>query len=134
MRWTRTTGASPRCVLAEHRQPLDQPRAGFEQGLEAAGFLELLEPAEGGQHPLSRAALLPPVLDQLDVGVALGALDAEEHGASLVDTRILADCSFEIKGKSLERFGTMCVTEISIWTQKLPDFTGNCPCEVGANC
>ena len=67
-------------VLGKDRQPLDEPRPRLEQRLEASGLLKLLEPPEGGEDALARTSLLPAILDQLDVGVALGALDAEEHG------------------------------------------------------
>ena len=39
-----------------------------QQGVELSGLLELSEPSQGGDDPLSGASVLPAVLDDLEVG------------------------------------------------------------------
>jgi len=50
-----------------------------EEDLQTPFFVELVEPAQGGEHPLAASAFLPAVLDDLEVGVALDRLLSEEH-------------------------------------------------------
>ena len=68
-------------VLGDQQDRLGQAGAGGEQGVELAGLLELIEPPEGGDDALARAAALPAVLDDLEIGAWAGRLGAEEHGA-----------------------------------------------------
>ena len=62
----------------EDRPGESRPRS--EQGIELAGLLELVEPAQGGDDALPGASALPAVLDDLEIGACPGGLGAEEHG------------------------------------------------------
>ena len=73
-------------VSREQEDGLGQPCARDQQGVELAGLLELVEPPQGGDDPLSGSAVLPAVLDDLEVGAWSGGLGAEEHGALVVGT------------------------------------------------
>lgn len=67
-------------MLGEHQERLGEAGAGGQQRRELPAFLELIEAPEGGDHLLARAALLPAVLHDLQVRVALDRLLSEEHG------------------------------------------------------
>ena len=62
----------------EDRPGESRPRS--EQGIELAGLLELVEPAQGGDDALPGASALPAVLDDLEIGACPGGLGAEKLG------------------------------------------------------
>src|ERR1700680_2257819 len=51
--------------------------AGAQQGVELAGVLKLIDPAAGGNDPLSGAAILPVILDDLQVAAGAGGGGAQ---------------------------------------------------------
>lgn len=51
-----------------------------------SGLLEVIEPSQGGEDPLSGASLLPAVLDDLEIGAWTGGLGTEEHGGLVFGT------------------------------------------------
>ena len=59
---------------------LGEAGARGEQGVELAGGLEQIEATEGGQDPLFGLAVVPVVLDELEVAAGSGGFDTEEHG------------------------------------------------------
>jgi hypothetical protein len=77
----------PLPVGAEDRRVLGKPRARGQQGVELAGPLQDVEPPQGGDDPLPDAPVQPLVLDDLQILVLAGPLDADEHGASLLPPR-----------------------------------------------
>lgn len=71
-----------RCMECSSRA-LRELAAGFEQLVEAAADLELVEPTERGQLALAGTPALAAVFHQLKVGVALVDFLGEEHGSLL---------------------------------------------------
>jgi hypothetical protein len=57
-----------------------------QEGIELAGLLELIESSRGGNAPLPGSAVLPSVLDDLEVSSWPGGLGSEEHGALVVES------------------------------------------------
>ena len=55
-------------VSREQEDGLGRASAREQQGIELAGLLELIESPQGGDDPLSGSAVLPAVLDDLEVG------------------------------------------------------------------
>src|SRR5512135_224111 len=73
-------------VSREEEDRLGQPCARDQQGVELATLLQLVESPQGGEDPLSGPAILPAVLNDLEIGAWSGGLGAEEHGALVVGT------------------------------------------------
>ena len=79
-------GSLPWACAESSEDRLGQAGARDQQGVELAALLELIESPQGGDDPLPGAAVLPAVLDDLEVGAWAGGLGAEEHGALRVGT------------------------------------------------
>ena len=77
-------------VLGEHEQRLREARARLQERIEPAALLELIEPTERTENTLTAAPALPSILHDLQIGVALDRLLADEHGGSPVDIRRIA--------------------------------------------
>ena len=73
-------------VSREEEDRLGQPCARDQQGVELATLLQSVEPPQGGDDPLSGPAILPAVLNDLEVGAWSGGFGAEEHGALVSGT------------------------------------------------
>src|SRR5262249_44434798 len=67
----------------EQQRLLREASAGSEQGFQAAVLLEAVEAAQSGDHTLAGAAVVPVVLDDLQVAAWAGWFDAEEHAWGL---------------------------------------------------
>ena len=65
---------------SEDQGGLGELGAGLQQAVELSALLQLVEPPDGGDDPLSAAAVLPAVLDDLQIDVRAGSFLAEEHG------------------------------------------------------
>jgi hypothetical protein len=52
------------------------------KALEVAGFAELIESPEGGEHALAYPTLVAGVFDDLEIFARTGVFDAEEHGGA----------------------------------------------------
>ncbi len=57
-----------------------------QQGIELPALLEVVEPPQRGDDPLSGASALPAVLDDLEVGAWAGGLGPEERGVLVAGT------------------------------------------------
>src|SRR5512142_2613436 len=79
-------GELPLGVSREEEDWLGQPCARDQQGVELATLLQLVESPQGGDDPLSGPAILPAVLDNLEIGAWSGGLGAEEHGVLVFGT------------------------------------------------
>jgi hypothetical protein len=64
----------------EQHDLIAETGAGGEQAGQCAGGSELVGAAKGGNDVLAMHAILPTVLDDLQVGAGPGGLEAEEHG------------------------------------------------------
>src|SRR6516164_8292124 len=71
----------PLGMVGQDQDRLGQAGTGEEQGVELTALLELVESPQGGYDALPGAAVLPAVLDDLEVGTRSRGLGAEEHGA-----------------------------------------------------
>jgi hypothetical protein len=67
-------------VGGQHEQLLGKAGAGAEQAVQRFPLAEFLNAAEGGEDALVGPAVLPVVLDDLQVGAGPGFLGAEEQG------------------------------------------------------
>jgi hypothetical protein len=67
-------------MSGENEEFLGEACAGPEESVDGAALLEFVEPAEGGEDRLLRAAVAPVVFDELKVGTWARLLGAEEHG------------------------------------------------------
>ena len=88
----------PLGVSGKHEGGVGQTSTRGQQSIELAAFLELVESTQRGNDPLPGAAVLPTVLDDLEVGACAGLLGAEEHGALVVrDTMIISQITPDFK-------------------------------------
>src|SRR6516164_553580 len=71
----------PLGMVGQDQDRLGQAGPGDQQGLELTALLEVVESPQGGHDALPGAAVLPTVLDDLEVGAGAGCLGTEEHGA-----------------------------------------------------
>lgn len=79
-------GQWPLGVSGEQEDGLGQAGVRGQQGIELAGLLELVEPPQGGDDPLSGLAVLPAVRDAREVGAWPGGLGAEDQGVLVFGT------------------------------------------------
>ena len=85
---------------------LGEAGAGGEQGVELARGLEQVQASEGGKDALFGLAVIPVVLDELEVAAWPGGFDAEEQGGlGKRDTMMIGDNT----GNSREKPGIMRV-------------------------
>src|SRR5271155_1999293 len=82
----RDDGSQAIAVGGEQQDVLSKASTGGEQSIEVAGLAELVESADGGEHALGDAAVLPGILDDLQVLAGAGGFDAEKHGGLLIRT------------------------------------------------
>src|SRR5512135_1883110 len=73
-------------VSGEEEDGLSQACARDQQGIELTTLLQMVESPQGGDDPLSGPAILPAVLNDLEIGAWAGGLGAEEHGALVIGT------------------------------------------------
>src|SRR6516165_7231104 len=76
----------PPGMVGQDQDRLGQAGPGDQQGLELTALLELVESPQGGHDALPGAAVLPAVLDDLEVGTRSRGLGAEEQGVLLSET------------------------------------------------
>ena len=76
----------PLGMVGQDQDRLGQAGPGEEQGVELTALLELVESPQGGYDALPGAAVLPAVLDDLEVGSRARSLGAEEQGVLLSET------------------------------------------------
>lgn len=90
----RHLGSFTLAMGGQQQDRLAEPGAGPEQSFRLAAFLQLVQPAQRGDHALLGATVFPAVFDHLQVDATAGLLLAKEHGALLVrDTMILTPCN-----------------------------------------
>ena len=66
-------------VRREHQDGLSETCPRSHQGIELAGFLEVIESSESSDDPLPGATVLPAILNDLEVGPRAGGLGAKKH-------------------------------------------------------
>jgi hypothetical protein len=72
-------------MLAEEQEFLGEACSRSEQGIDLAVGLEVVEPSDGGQDGLLRAAVAPVVFDDLEIGAGAGLFGAEDQGGLLIE-------------------------------------------------